>query len=162
MINNKEFGIRLRKARKERGFSQAELASTIQISIQSLSYYENGKVLPAVDYLHDIAAVLNVSVDYLLFGDEYAKQLINDERIVDYKTFVNKTLNLIDTNLINLKIQEGPFLPKAILLQIDDPLLFTIYNDIKKYVDEKDKLNSSTYRLLINNILDSYNKEINQ
>nr|MCR5564553.1 helix-turn-helix domain-containing protein [Gammaproteobacteria bacterium] len=83
MINKKEFGNRLRKIRKERGFSQAELAETIQISIQSLSYYENGKVLPALDYLHDIAAILNVSIDYLLFGEAYAKQLINDEIIKD-------------------------------------------------------------------------------
>lgn len=162
MINKKEFGNRLRKIRKERGFSQAELAETIQISIQSLSYYENGKVLPALDYLHDIAAILNVSIDYLLFGEAYAKQLINDERIKDYKTFVNKTLNLIDTGLVNLKIQEGPYLPKAILLQIDSPLLFTVYKDIKKYVDERDKLNQSTYRLLVNSILDSYNEDINQ
>lgn len=160
MINQKEFGKRLRETRKSKKLTQENLSKLAQISIQSISKYENGEVLPTLEYLHDIAAILNVSIDYLIYGNKVNRELINTDRITDYKTFVNKTLNLIETDLVSLKLQEGPFLPKAVLLQIDDPTFFNIFKEIKKYVDDRDKLDTSTYNLIIDNILDNINKPI--
>ena len=57
---------KIREARKERGLKQAELASLIHVSVQTISGYETGYAQPPVDILIKIADVLQTSTDYLL------------------------------------------------------------------------------------------------
>ena len=66
IVYNDVFAGRLTAARKKRGMKQDELAKEAGISRQSLSKYENGERLPAVDVLHNIAVALNISADYLI------------------------------------------------------------------------------------------------
>ena len=162
MLNLKTFGERLKQIRQERGISQDKLSKLTNISVQTISAYETGQSCPSLEYIHDIALVLNVSIDYLTYGNIQNISLVNDEKIDDYKQFINKILNLIDTNLIFLKIQDNAFLPKTAILEIRESLLVSTFEKIKKYVDDKDNLDQSTYRLIINNIADSVNTKINK
>lgn len=82
---------------------------------------------------------------------------MNDERIDDSKEFVKKSLNLVDTGMVDISIQDYPFMQKKVLLSIYDERMVAIFESIKKYVDDRDKLDASTYRVLINSILDSSN-----
>lgn len=86
--------------------------------------------------------------------------LLNDEKIDNVKTFFNKILNLIDTGLVSANVRDIAFMPKAVTLQIDNKELVDKFIEIKKYVDDRQKLGQSTYRLIINTILDNDNKKL--
>ncbi|MBO5111542.1 MAG: helix-turn-helix transcriptional regulator [Clostridia bacterium] len=62
----------LKKARKERRLSQLQLAMELSISREAISYYENGQRSPDVGMLLKMARYFNVSVDYLITGEEFS------------------------------------------------------------------------------------------
>lgn len=63
-------GQRIRKIRKARGLSQDELASKIGISTTHMSHIETGNTKLSLAVLVDIATVLEVRTDDLLFEHE--------------------------------------------------------------------------------------------
>ena len=62
-------GNRIKNLREARGLTQKELANKINVTKSTISYYENGKRTPTVNNLHDLARVLNVSLDCLMGND---------------------------------------------------------------------------------------------
>ncbi len=60
-------GDRIQQLRKERGWSQAELATRIDSDARQVSRYENDKITPSLDALARIAETLDISLDYLVF-----------------------------------------------------------------------------------------------
>ncbi len=64
------FGEKLRDARKKAGISQEELAEKLSVSRSAVAKWETDNGLPDVGNLKAMAAVLNVSIDYLLAEDE--------------------------------------------------------------------------------------------
>jgi transcriptional regulator with XRE-family HTH domain len=59
-------GEKIKKARKECGLSQEQLAEKMSLSRSAIAKWEAGNGLPDVDNLKALARLLNVSVDYLL------------------------------------------------------------------------------------------------
>lgn len=59
--------------RKSRGYNQLKVAMDLNISRESLSYYENGKRSPDIDMLRRLSAYFNVSIDYLVNGHEFGE-----------------------------------------------------------------------------------------
>ncbi len=59
------FGRRLAEVRKQRGFTQQQLAGKLEISLVSIGYIETGKRWPRLVTLYKIAKVLDVKVDQL-------------------------------------------------------------------------------------------------
>ena len=57
------FGRRLAEVRKQRGFTQQQLAGKLEISLVSIGYIETGKRWPRLVTLYKIAKVLDVKVD---------------------------------------------------------------------------------------------------
>lgn len=157
MFDSKGFGERLKECRKERKISQEKLSELSRISIQTISSYETGHSSPILENIYDICLVLNVSLDYLVYGKAESRKLMNDEKIDDSKEFVKKSLNLVDTGMVDISIQDSPFMQKKVMLSIYDERMVAIFESIKKYVDDRDKLDASTYRVLIDSILDSSN-----
>ena len=66
--------IGLSKIRKEKGYSQLKVAFALNISREALSYYENGKREPSLDLLLQMSKYFNVSIDYLITGEEFKKR----------------------------------------------------------------------------------------
>lgn len=64
------FGEKLQKLRKEKGWTQEQLAAQISISRQALSKWELGSATPDTENVVQISKLFQVSTDYLLF-DEY-------------------------------------------------------------------------------------------
>lgn len=157
MFDQKGFGARLKEARKATNVSQEKLAELSGISVQTISSYETGHSAPVLENINDICVILNVSLDYLVYGEEHSRKLMNDEKIDDAKEFIKKLLNLIDTGYAELRIQDSPFLEKSFSLYVRDEHLVSIIEDIKKYVDDRNKLDPSTYRFLIDSLLNSNN-----
>ena len=61
-----EFSERLKKLRKDSGFTQVDVAEKLGISQPAYASWERGVKKPTQDNLVKIAQVLNVSVDYLV------------------------------------------------------------------------------------------------
>jgi transcriptional regulator with XRE-family HTH domain len=68
------FGEKLRQLRRQRGWSQDELGSKVEIHGRHIGKYENDQVMPNADTLVKIAKVFDVSVDYLLFDSKEPKR----------------------------------------------------------------------------------------
>lgn len=66
--------IGLREVRRKKGYSRLKIAMDLNISRESLSYYENGKRSPDVDMLVIFSKYYGVSIDYLITGKEFQKQ----------------------------------------------------------------------------------------
>lgn len=60
----------LRELRKARGITMKELGDMLGVSESTISLYENGKREPSYELLLKIAEFFNVSVDYLLRGED--------------------------------------------------------------------------------------------
>lgn len=65
----KAFGARLKEFRKQKRWSQKELAAKVDIRFQQLNKYESGLNLPPAEMLIKLADALGTSVDYLLTGN---------------------------------------------------------------------------------------------
>lgn len=63
----------LSKIRKLKHLNQQKVAMDLNISRESLSYYENSKRSPDVDMLIKLSDYFNVSIDYLINGKEFEK-----------------------------------------------------------------------------------------
>lgn len=67
--DKKAVGVRMKEMRRRRGLTQAELATRLDYSSErQLQRIENGETSCSVDKLMEIAQVLEVTTDYLLFG----------------------------------------------------------------------------------------------
>ena len=65
----KAFGARLKALRKQKRWSQKELAGKLDIRFQQLNKYESGLNLPPAEMLIKLADALATSVDHLLTGN---------------------------------------------------------------------------------------------
>lgn len=98
-----DFKDRLREEIEYKGLSGKEIASKVGISYSTfLSYIDSRGVLPNVETAVKIAAVLNVTVEYLVTGN---KEIIHPSTADE--TLLHNFHNLSETNKNNLiKISE--------------------------------------------------------
>lgn len=69
-LDKREVGQRIRSLRKKRKMTQQELSDKLNYSTErQLQRIERGETGCSVDKLMEIAQVLDVSTDYLLFGE---------------------------------------------------------------------------------------------
>lgn len=66
--------IGLKEIRKKRKLNQQKVALDLNISRESLSYYENGKREPSLSLLVSMSEYFNVSINYLITGEEFTKK----------------------------------------------------------------------------------------
>jgi len=90
------------KLRREQGIYQKVLATELNVSIGTISNYENGVHNPDLETLCNLADYFNVSTDFLLQRTKYRHSLetLNKKVVVDYTTadLVNTTLELTPRN----------------------------------------------------------------
>lgn len=61
-----EFKVRLKELRKEKGFSQLEIAKMLSMSKMAVSHWEKGNSEPSIEQLKVLAQLFDVSIDYLV------------------------------------------------------------------------------------------------
>ena len=66
--------IGLKNIRKKRNLNQQKVAMDLNISREALSYYENGKREPSLALLVAMSKYVNVSINYLITGEEFQKR----------------------------------------------------------------------------------------
>ena len=85
------FGDRLRCLRIKKKLSQAELASLLGFSNQSIvSQYESGKKQPSQQTLSKIADVFDVTVDFLIGRTDNPNPSKNHDRLGPLATFLEE------------------------------------------------------------------------
>lgn len=60
------FGIRLKQLRKNKGYTQQQLAELLGISTSAVGMYEQGRREPENSILSKICAILDTTTDYLI------------------------------------------------------------------------------------------------
>ena len=77
-----DFGEQFRKIRKERGLTQEQVASTLNVSRQAVSNWENNKNLPDLEMVVKLSAAFDLSLDQLILGgkdmNNMTEKLIKD------------------------------------------------------------------------------------
>ena len=68
-MNSKGIGRRIRQLRKQRGFTQKQLANMLGISGATVSGYEIGDYGLSIETAVNIALLFNISLDWLLVGE---------------------------------------------------------------------------------------------
>lgn len=79
MYNYKEMGKRVEQARKEKAYTRERLSELLDITPRFLYDIESGKKGLSVGTLMNISTILDLSVDYLLFGHEQNNSPISAE-----------------------------------------------------------------------------------
>ena len=77
-----QFAEKLTKLRKDKGFTQHELAKKARIGIAQIRRYEKGNSSPTLEVIKNIAKTLCVSTDELIFdeGEGIVASKIKDRR----------------------------------------------------------------------------------
>lgn len=93
----------LRELRKSCGITTEEMATHLGVTKQAISRWELGQTYPELHYLPKIAAMFNVSIDFLLNYKPESVEIMNeDEELLKSKYFWKPTVNLILNNILNL------------------------------------------------------------
>ena len=96
----KRFGLRIKELRKQKKWTQKELAAKLDVRFPQLNKYECGLHAPPMEKLIQLAEIFDITVDYLLTGD---------------RTDQDAVIKLIDAMIVKNKVEGAitPFQKKA-------------------------------------------------
>lgn len=70
MIHMHQMGEYIKASRQEKGMTQNALGEALGVTAQAISKWERGQSFPDLSRLDDLAEILEVSVTYLLTGED--------------------------------------------------------------------------------------------
>jgi transcriptional regulator with XRE-family HTH domain len=70
MSDSQAIGDRIRQARQERNLTQEQLADAVGVTRSAVAQWETGRAGQVTGNLSRIAAILEVGVEHLMFGDD--------------------------------------------------------------------------------------------
>ncbi|MEE0060906.1 MAG: helix-turn-helix transcriptional regulator [Acutalibacteraceae bacterium] len=85
-----DFNNRLYQLRKQKGFSQEELANRLNVSRQTISKWEIGDSTPDMEKLVAISDLFDVSLDNLVKGKEEEPQRADEPRKSELASVLNE------------------------------------------------------------------------
>ncbi len=83
LLDKAKFGALVAKLRKEKGYTQKELAEQLLISDKAISKWETGVTIPDTALLIPLADILGVTVTELLTGEQLDQQKISPQAVED-------------------------------------------------------------------------------
>ncbi|MDD4842909.1 MAG: DUF3955 domain-containing protein [Anaerotignum sp.] len=89
-----DFGEQLRKIRADRGLTQEQVASKLNVSRQTISNWENNKNLPDLEMVVEISVTFKLSLDQLILGGEVMNNM-TEKLIKDGSETRRAKMNLI-------------------------------------------------------------------
>lgn len=139
-------GDRIRKLRKERGYSQQQLANKLNLTQGAVSQWENNQTVPGHDQLAALAELFSTSIDDLLGRNEALIQEGDDEKdkyaaigkqILDLTQNYSQAPKTIEARIVSFGMDQLPYDDRQRILSI----LQTMYNnnpDLFKRGEEED------------------------
>ena len=107
-------GEKIRKLRKEKGWSQSQLAQKIDINTRNISLYESEKAIPSSETVQKLATLFDVSTDYL-FNDEpqnIASMGIKDKSLISLFEEIDK-MTVEEKNAVRVFVEAIAFKRKV-------------------------------------------------
>ena len=93
-----KFCEKLQKLRKEKGYSQEQLADLLDVSRQSVSKWESGTTYPEMDKLLSLCKIFNVSLDDLT-NDDITDRNILEKKKNNFSNIFNSMLEMINRSV---------------------------------------------------------------
>ncbi len=90
------FGEQFRKIRKDRGLTQEQVASKLNVSRQAISNWENNKNLPDLEMVVELSIAFDLSLDQLILGGKDMNNM-TEKLIKDGSETRRARMNLIAT-----------------------------------------------------------------
>lgn len=86
MSQKKDLGQRITELRKQKNWSQTELATQVGVSYAQIGRYETKGSQPPAEVLKNIATALDTTVDFLLNGtaEDKANDTFDDADVIRY------------------------------------------------------------------------------
>ncbi|MDO5716829.1 MAG: helix-turn-helix transcriptional regulator [Tissierellia bacterium] len=136
------FGNKIRRLREEKGWTQAELAEKIGVSLRTVSSYENADQRPRHrKTYHILSDLFKVDVNYLLTDEEYfvlsTGEVYGPRGARDAQEIVNGMLGLFAGGEVSLEDK------KAILDAIQEAY-YMAKQENKKYTPKKYRKNEES------------------
>ena len=116
------FSQKLQLIRKNKGYTQEELAGKLDVSRQAVAKWESGQVYPDISNLIQISKLFNVTVDYLVKDQECIVGCSDDKmsdinRLVEFRLEANRNtyaacMNETDSTRLNshdFTYSNGPY-----------------------------------------------------
>ena len=116
------FSQKLQLIRKNKGYTQEELAGKLDVSRQAVAKWESGQVYPDISNLIQISKLFNVTVDYLVKDQECMVSCSDDKmsdinRLVEFRLEANRNtyaacMNETDSTRLNshdFTYSNGPY-----------------------------------------------------
>lgn len=131
----KLIGYRIKEARKNNGLTQKQCAKKLDgITVQMISGWETGNVVPQLDNLIKISKLFNLSLDYLITGvaQENKNMEINTYKDVFRHMIALEAAGIFDFNVID-----------SGLGNIKEVVGYTFDEKIIKYVNELQTLKNA-------------------
>ena len=96
-MDQEKIGRFIAELRREKNMTQQELADELCVTDRAVSHWENGRRLPDISLLKELAAFFNVTIDEIISGkrmtEDEQKELLNDS-IIEIYTSRRKVENL--------------------------------------------------------------------
>ena len=134
-MNTEKIGKFIAKKRKEKNYTQKELANKLSVTDRAVSKWERGMGCPDISLLEDLSKILDISIVELLNGEEKENiEIIEKDIINSMKYSKTNTKNEIINNL-------NIILSTLIIFTVILLLSFNIFNSYKLNKVEKDDYN---------------------
>ncbi len=109
----KAFGNRLKELRKQKKWTQKELAGRLDIGFSQFNKYELGLHMPPIEKLIHLSDLLDTSLDYLLTGNKDDKSSLHNTRLLKRFQALEKfdadeqeaTIQFLDAMIMKNKMQ---------------------------------------------------------
>ncbi|MCT1901903.1 helix-turn-helix domain-containing protein [Oceanobacillus sojae] len=88
-----EFGLRLQNLREKYDYSKTEMSSKLGFTDNVYGAYERGNRRPSLETIIQLADIFNVSIDYLIRGEEYKSKVEEIPEDVTQLLHIVKELN---------------------------------------------------------------------
>ena len=141
--------------RKEKGWTQAELASKLLVSDKAVSKWESNKGEPSIEFLPILAQLFDVSLDYLMTGKEKEDKIITISKL----ELCAKKDDVVMYKKLNLDVDYKDENSKTIfhyVFEYESKKLFAYLNEdnscdtfIEYYGDDKDMMEKFFYMQII-------------
>ena len=119
-----EFNEKLQELRKQKGFTQEELAELLFVSRTAVSKWESGRGYPNIDSLKAISKLFSVTIDELLSGNELLS-IAEEENKNKESSIRSLVFGLLDISVIMLLFlpffaqKVGDFIKNVSLLSLN-------------------------------------------
>ena len=125
-------GAVIKELRRNKGIKQEELADTLQVSVQTVSRWENEVNYPDLSMLPQLSAFFQVTTDYLL-GVERSNTMAKLLKTVE--TFEVNSKQEAEEMLLKFRGEQFPILKAHEIMEVEGKIILEVTKEFNADVD---------------------------